>query len=292
MGAFSKFHRNYMGVLHFIGGVRAAPSRLLTVLTLVFLAVAQFGRAEDELDASVLRHAGVSTDVQAVAEYLDRNTPADIPPDELDRQIKLLGSDRFTERDIASQKLVEGGPAVIGALKVAGTSTDSEVATRSLACIERIARDWDTSRTLTYTAAVRYLIRRNEQRDLRVLLRVLPTIREDRLAMEIWTLFDKVTSQAGKIPAECLAAASDRMPIRRALAGYLLARRGNAEQQRFARKLLEDLAPEVRLRTVQGLLGSGHFDEISVLVGLLSATPTNLALQRSEPSKASRALLS
>jgi HEAT repeat protein len=61
----------------------------------------------------------------------------------------------------------------------------------------------------------------------------------------------------------------DKFPIRRAAAGYLFTRRGNADQRPAGKKLLADPDPIVRLRTSQGLLGSKDKDAIPVLIDLL-----------------------
>ena len=75
---------------------------------------------------------------------------------------------------------------------------------------------------------------------------------------------------------------TDILPARRAIAGCIVARRGDAKQRETVRKLLADVDPWVRLRAAQGLLGANDKSGVPALIGLLETAPVYAAWQAEE----------
>jgi HEAT repeat protein len=114
------------------------------------------------------------------------------------------------------------------------------------------------------------------------LLRFLPFAGSEEVEEEIWFGLDALTARQQRIPAAISEALQDDSPVRRALAGYMLARRGDREQRATAKKLLADSDPLVRLRTAQGLLGAKDKTAVPILIALLEDAPVLLAWQAEE----------
>jgi hypothetical protein len=116
---------------------------------------------------------------------------------------------------------------------------------------------------------VRRLVKLHPEGTAQALLQFLPYAADEECEEEIWFGLDTLAKAEPQLVAALVGSLRDKIPIRRAAAGYLLARRGNGEQKTEAKKLLTDSDPLVRLRTAQGLLGAKDKDAIPVLIELL-----------------------
>jgi HEAT repeat protein len=235
-------------------------------------------------DEEFLQDSKVPTDGLGLLNYLKVRSAHDGDLLQLDRLIRQLGAEDFRLRQEAAQKLIKLGPPAHAALRQAQKDKDKERARRAKECADQINRAWNFGLNLT---VVRRLVKLHPEGTAQALLQFLPYAADEECEEEIWFGLDTLAvgqafqpdtnhRQAGKPDlhgapvlgtfAEFL---KDKFPIRRAAAGYLFTRRGNADQRAAGKKLLADPEPIVRLRTAQGLLGAKDKDAIPVLIDLL-----------------------
>jgi HEAT repeat protein len=235
-------------------------------------------------DEQFLQESKVPTDGPGLLNYLKARSAHDGDLLQLDRLIRQLGAEDFRLRQEAAQKLIKLGPPAHALLLQAQKDKDKERARRAKECAQEINRAWNFGLNLT---VVRRLVKLHPEGTAQALLQFLPYAADEECEEEIWFGLDTLAvgqafqpdtnhRQAGKPDlhgapvlgtfAEFL---KDKFPIRRAAAGYLFTRRGNADQRPAGKKLLADPDPIVRLRTAQGLLASKDKDAIPVLIGLL-----------------------
>ena len=240
---------------------------------------------EDAIEAAVLKVLDLKPGAAELRSFVSTRTLRSIADDRFDRLVRELVSAEFTAREAAQAELTRGGPAVIERLQAARrVSKDPEQIARIKDIVSQITnKDWSPRGVAAYRAAIRALARRPDAASVACLLDTLPTLAEDdEMQAAVWRALDAVTVRSGAVPAACAAARTDPGAERRALAAFLLGRRGTDEQRRLAVGLLADPDPGVRLRAAQGLLGTGDLSGIPALVALLDAKPVTLAWEAEE----------
>jgi HEAT repeat protein len=237
------------------------------------------GGKADDADERLLQAAGVPTEGAKLLDYFRQRSPFAVDPKELDELVQRLGSSNFQEREEASQKLIAAGPLATERLRRAMEDPDAEVARRAKLCLERIEGNRNVE---VLTAAVRRLVKLRPAGAVQTLLSYLPFGPEETVQEETWFGLDAVAARDGRVPVEVARGLRDPIPIRRAAVGYLLSRRGEAQQRAAAKALLSDPDPLVRLRTAQGLLGAADKDALPALIGLLDQDSITLAWQAEE----------
>jgi HEAT repeat protein len=222
-----------------------------------------------DADELRLRAAGIDCSTASLIAYLDHLTGDDRALGEIDELVRRLGAHKFQERESASNALLRLGSAAKPALQKAKEQhADAEIRSRAAQCLRQI-EERETNKELP-VAAVRLLARRGDSRAIGVLLRCLPTCEansdmESELGLGLYDL----AARSPTVPPELIAALRDPSPARRAIAGCIVARRGTPAQRAKARLLLKDPLSTVRLRTAQGLLGSGDKPSVPTLIDLL-----------------------
>ncbi len=254
--------------------------RSLALSAVVAAAVAiSAAKASEWPDELVLRRAKVSPEPRRVLGFLRQKCGSDRDLLDITLLIEQLGSSQFDERERATKKLVALGEAALPALGAALGDSDIERARRAARCVRSIGRHPDTAASI---AAVRWLARKRVDGAAAVLLRYLPFAPAEAEREEVWYALDSLSSPSGADLAPFVAGLRDRVPLRRAAAGYVVARRGNAERRKAVRALLDDADHEVRLRVAQGLLGAGDGSVVPHLIALLEKAPVPLAWQAEE----------
>jgi HEAT repeat protein len=227
-------------------------------------------------DRDILADEGIARDGASLLVYLAKHCGKDTDLLEVKALAERLASPKQEEREQAARQLVALGPAAFPYLTEIRRGSKKEAARRARECAEAIDKAWDED---VLAAVCRSLVRQPPEGAEAALLTFLPYASEGEFAEAIWFGLDSLAQKHPKALAELPRFLSDKVPLRRAAAGYLLGRWGGAEQQAAVRKQLNDPSPEVRLRTAQGLLGSKHKDAIPTLIALLKADPVPLAWQ-------------
>jgi HEAT repeat protein len=242
------------------------------VLSLLFVSASARGAFQpptagpEDPELVFLKASGIATEGQALLDYLQKFSGNDDALRHVDEFVRQLGSARFAEREAATAKLIQLGPATLTALRRALTHPDAEVVRRVQECTRKIEASyaWTQQR-----AVVRLLLRRTDSAAVEALIRFLPYTADEGAEADIW--FGLYASMKGRpellrLLPEYL---DDPLPARRALAGCLLGRLGDETQKKSARRLVKDLHPQVRLRTAQGLLGAQDATGVPALIDLL-----------------------
>jgi HEAT repeat protein len=238
------------------------------------------GEKEVDPDEQILLDAEIGTDTASVQALLRKCAESDADLRQLDSLIRQLGSDSFRKREEASQKLVSLGLPALEPLREASTGAELEFIRRARVCIQEIARrniQWSTP-----LAAVRVLVRRQAPGTVEALLAYVPYAVDEECQEEIWYALDALAVPAGKANPAMVAALQDGLAARRAVAGCILGRQGDAKQKLAVRQLLADRDPMVRLRAAQGLLAGKDEAALPVLVALLAESSTEITWQAEE----------
>jgi HEAT repeat protein len=242
----------------------------------------------EDPDEQFLKDSNVATNRVGLLKYLAERSGHDDDLLRLEELIKQLGSTDFKARRQAMEKLVAIGPPAHARLLEAQKDKDKERARGAKEAADQINHAWNFGLNLT---VVRYLIKHandkpplspggrgagDEGGTAKALLQFLPYAADPDCEEEIWFGIDGIAKTHPQVVAVLADSLKDKISIRRAVAGYLLTRRGNAapgaDATRLAalgKKLLTDSDPLVQLRTAQGLLGSKDKDAIPVLIDLL-----------------------
>lgn len=239
---------------------------------------------DDVIEAAVLRALELKPSPPALRAFITSKTPVPVTDARFAALVRDLAVEDFKTREGAQAELVRGGPAVVERLRAASQVLKHPGQVDLIkGCLIRITKEWSPKGVAAYRAAVRAVSRRPDPAAVSCLLGALPTLAEDdEVLAAAWRALDAVAVRERAVPKACADARTDGEPGRRAVAAFLLGRRGTAEQRRQAVGMLADPDPSVRLRAAQGLLGAGDLSGVPVLVALLDAKPVPLAWEAEE----------
>jgi HEAT repeats len=229
-------------------------------------------------DERLLRAAGVAPDKPGLLAFFRQRTPSDAERKHWQVLLQNLGSEDFATREAASRDLTAAGPSVLPLLRPAVKNPDLEVARRALTCIE--ALEGGAGPQLP-SAAARLLVRRAPADALAVLLAYLPFADDGGIVDDIAALLLSRTS-AGRPDAALLAGLTDVRPAVRAVAAYIVGRKGDAPLRDRVARLLTDPDASVRYRAAIALLVSRDRRGAPVLIALLGDGSPDLAWQAEE----------
>lgn len=230
-------------------------------------------------DEQLLRDAGIETNNAKLLAYLRERSSDDTDLLNMDRLVRQLGDTDFAKREQALSKLVRLGSVAVPSLREASKHPDAEIARRSKDCLQRIAQP---SQTNTPLALVRLLLKRQPSGTVQALINYLPYTVDPEVEEEIWYGVDGLVAKDVKTRQEIAHFLRNAIPERRALAGCLLSRIGDAKEKEQARDLLKDSQAIVRLRTAQGLLAGADKAAVPVLIGLLDHSSSLIIWQAEE----------
>ncbi len=214
----------------------------------------------------VLREAVKNDDGALLLDHFRQHTPDERTRQKLRSLVSHLGDDSFETRKDASVKLIAFGPRAAGPLREATRSSDSEIAHRARACLQEIGRGRDSA---TVVSAVHSAFHLKTDEAVTVLLDYLPFAEDEAVADAVRVgLRDYALPEGSPHPA-LVAALTDPEAVKRAVAGGLLARHGNADARGAARRLLKDPEPRVRLGVARAFLEVREKDALPVLIDLL-----------------------
>lgn len=220
------------------------------------------------------------TDNPGLLALLHRSAGGDQGLKNVDRLVRQLGDSAFPNRAAAERELIALGAAALPILRKNVSNSDTEVARRVNACIQAIERQNDVNWSL---AAVRLLNQRQPQGTLEALLAYLPFTRDSKVEEEIYYALDSLAVSEGRLHSALVAALTDPLPARRAVAACIIGRQGSPEHRtRVGRMAREDQAPYVRLRAAQGLLAASNVMAVPTLIDLLKTPSLEITWQAEE----------
>src|SRR5207245_1072072 len=194
-------------------------------------------------DVKLLQDAGVKTDGPGLVEFFRKQTVSEEQRREVGKLIKQLGDDDFEVRENATRKLTALGHAAAPALRQALNQRDVEVVRRAEQCLNALK---GVPPVELRTAALHVLIARKPPQGVETLLAFLPdaenAAEEGRIVGALMTL----GVRDGKADPALVAALTDKLPLRRAIAAEVLGSAGAVNQRPAVRKLLTDPDQAVR----------------------------------------------
>ncbi len=232
----------------------------------------------DKLDEQILIRAKLTTDGDALIDFFKKRILPEKDRPDIVRLVRQLGSADFRTREKATADLIERGVPALDVLRFPpAAAVDIEVIRR----IERSIRtihEKDVAPDVR-SAAVRVLSLHNSKDLVETLLGYLPFADHESELDEIRLALVQHGLKAGKADALLIAALADRAPIRRALAGEVVARLAHADHKDALRKLLTDADGTVRYRVARSLALAKERDAIPVVIDALPDLPLNAAWQ-------------
>jgi HEAT repeat protein len=193
--------------------------------------------------------------------------------------IPQLGSSEFAEREDASARLVALGRMALPDLHAAENDKDPEIANRVRGCVSTIEA---APKEVTSGAVIHRVLQRQPKGGIAALIRYLPFAADQGDIEAIYFGVSNWVEREGKIDPKLVEALRDSMPVRRALAGCLVGKTGDAHDRAAVVRLLTDADVEVRLRAAQGLLAAGDKASILPLCNLLTESRIDIAWQAEE----------
>ena len=229
-------------------------------------------------DEKLLKAAKIDTDGAGLLKYLDSLTPTKDDAAKIGELFKLIGSDKFKEREQATSDLTAMGPKVIPVLKGLLPGPTLEVRMRAERCIKVLE---EKSPAVMSAAAVRLVKARRPDGAVAALLQFVPHAADEAVTEEILDAVYSLGVSKGKLDPALVAALGDKAPAPRAIAAVLVSRFGTDEQRQAAHDLLNDKNAEVRFRVAQGRLARDR-DMLAVLVDSLQNAPRPVAERAEE----------
>ncbi len=190
--------------------------------------------------------------------------------------IRQLGDDQFKVREKASHQLVSIGARARPYLQAATRDEDPEIARRARDCLRRIGEGAASS---VVAAAVRVLAKEKPPETVAVLLAYLPVADDAAVSEAIGHVLSSLAVRDGKAEPVLLAALTDKTAVKRAAAAVALCSARLPDVLPQVHKLLDDVAPRVRLQAGLALAARRQKDAVPVLLRLLDELP----LQDTEP---------
>jgi hypothetical protein len=223
--------------------------------------------------------SGIGTDKQNLLRFLKGIANKDTELVRAGAYVQQLGAGSFAVRDAANRKLLGLGAAALPTLRAAlqdsEVASDLESSLRIGKCIRHIEDDYNWAEQ---RAAVRVLLRGPpEATALATLVRFLPYTPDPTSQEDIWFGAHDWLTRQPILRGSLRGFLTDPLPPRRALAGFLLARHGDAQHRASARSLLSDADAHVRLRVAQGFLATGDETVLPVLIDLLKVEAVEIS---------------
>lgn len=232
----------------------------------------------DKIDEEILRRAKLSTEGDALVEFLRKRTLPESERPAIERLVRMLGSSDYRTREKATRSLIERGVAAIDVLRHSpGGSHDAEVARRVAHSLESIYEK-DVAPEVP-GAAVRILTQRKPAAMIDALIAYAPFADNDAVLDEIRTALALNALKDGKAHPTLVTALADRSATRRAIAAEALGRAAYADHKGALHKLLADTDPVVRFKVARTLALAKQRDVIPGLIDTLPDLPLTEAWQ-------------
>jgi len=221
-------------------------------------------------DKKFLKAANITTDAAGLIAFFKKRTLSDDDRKNLEKLVLQLDSNQFSQRQEASQRLVEIGTPALPFLRNAVVGTSLEMTRRVEECIKQIERGPGPALP---SAAARLLAQRAPAEAIAVLLDYVPFADDTSVEDEVAGALGVLSAQEPKVPAALIAVIKDNLAPRRAVAAFVLGQVGDKETFEGVRELLKDSDSRVRIRAAQGLLAAKDKNAVPTLLGLLGEGP-------------------
>lgn len=222
-------------------------------------------------DEQALRDAGLSSSGPALLAFFQARARTEIDREPLQRLLQECVKGSPEERVRATAELLGLGPLALPALRQAAGDLDRpDLAARAARCLPWL--EGPASHKLLIAAA-QALGRRQPEGAAAALLAYLPLAEDAEVVRAVHAALAAVAMPHGKPDPALLRGLADPLGVRRAAAGVALCRADAPEQLPAIRKLLNDPAPGVRLRTALALGEAHDAKAIPVLIELLGELP-------------------
>lgn len=254
-----------------LGLVAAALGGRQAVGQFQFPADAPPAAAANMSDEAILRAAKIQPDSAGLIDFFRKRTVEGEDKNRLRLLVSQLGDEVFQTRELASAKLVSAGIRAKPLLQEALKDPDLEVAFRARECLQHIDEGMSVKVVLS---AARLLARQKTEGAAEVLLKYLPSAEDELVADEVRAALVSLAVRDGKPDPALVAALSDKLPLKRAVAAEALCRGGATGERPAIRKLLADPDALVRLRAGLALAAGGEKEALPVLIDLLAEPST------------------
>jgi HEAT repeat protein len=256
-----------------------APATLLLLAPLLFglgpAAVAQTTPPPPPSDEQLLQNAGLSPTGPALLDFFRKRAATAAEPERLRSLAGQLGAKKTDIRERATADLLGWGPAAVPWLRQAANDlADPEAAERARQCLAAVEGPHGVA---VATAAIRVLAKLHPAGTAEVLLAYLPFAEEGKVVEETTEALRAVALSDGKTDPALWQAVQDPVPMRRRVAGELLARGGGPAGRAAARPLLHDPRPGVRLPIALALADAHEAEAVAALIELLADLPDEQA---------------
>jgi HEAT repeat protein len=222
-------------------------------------------------DEQILKSARLTFTGPALLDFFRQRTTADVAPDRLAALIRRLGDLAAPVRDAAFAELASlGAAAVPGLRQAANHFEDLDRAAQARQCLAQI--EGGAGAALT-RAAARLLAQHRPAGATEVLLADLPFAEDESVIAEIEATLAVVAVRDGQPEPALLAALTDLLPVRRAVAAAVMCKAGGTAQHARVIPLLKDPRPAVRLSAALALADNHEAEAIPVLIDLLAELP-------------------
>jgi HEAT repeat protein len=238
---------------------------------------------DDEISRNILRDAWAgwwrNTDGPVLLAAFRKRT---LTPEQVTAalaHVAALDDEKYATRQRAMADLVALGPPVVPLLRRAVPGKSLEQASRLEQCIEQIAKVHGTDDLPT--VAARLVALRKPTGATAALVAYLPFNDDELMQAEVAAALHRL-ARTGPPDVSVVKALEDSMPVRRAVAGEVLAAVNDAEVRAAVRKLLADPDPAVRLRVAVALACAADKEAVPVLIELVGELPADQAWQADE----------
>jgi HEAT repeat protein len=225
---------------------------LVVGLGLVVGSTASLGQTAAEVDEQILKSLKLPTDTEGLLQFFRARIVKDEDQKRVQELAKQLDSTSLAQRNKAFAELIAVGPASLPHLRELVKSGSIEAVRRAEDCIKSIEA---TTKSDTFAVASRVLAQRQVAAAAPLLFDFLPVLDDPWQEEEVLTSLGRLTVRPGHADPLILKAMKDPSPQRKAVAVYLLGRRGDPEHREALRALLNDPDPALQLRVRQGLVG-------------------------------------
>jgi hypothetical protein len=250
------------------------------VPVLGFLVVARAAEPDPDLvnAEKTLQESKVETDGPSLLRFFRDRTLTEEDIARLGDAVRRLGDDDFETREKAVDELIRAGRKALPFLKAAERDKDPERARRVTHCLQEIDSRADLTRVV---AAARVLSERRPDGAVPVLLAYLPAAADEETEEAVLRSLLALGMNAGKADPALVKALTDKEPLRRVAAGYVLGR-SDPTQRAAVRRLLADADPRVRYETAVALARAGDKEAMPALIALLGDGPLPLGWRTQE----------
>lgn len=239
---------------------------------------------DDEISRRILRDAWAgwwrNTDGPALLAAFQKRT---LSPDQTAKalsRIAELGHESFAIRQRAAAEIVALGFPVVPLLRQALPGTSLEQTRRIEQYLQQITRAPDTG--ALPAVAARLLSLRKPAGATETLLAYVAFTDDDVMKAEVTRALHRLARTGAQPDPSLVKALRDTLPVRRGLAGELLATATDADVHGAVRKLLADRDLSVRLRVAVALACAADREAVPVLIDLLAELPADQVWQAEE----------